>query len=320
MASLVEALEAAPVVIDGGLGTLLEARGHDLTSSLWSARLLLDQPEVIRAAHAEFFEAGARVAITASYQVSYEALEAEGLDPREVDLLLARSVQLAGAARADAGLNPGEAWVAASVGPYGASRADGSEYTGAYGIGVDELRAWHRPRLRALAAAGADVLAVETLPSLDEVTAVTRELSGLGVPAWISVTIADGRLRSGESLADAFALAAASPEVIAVGVNCCDVAEVAGALAVARTVTRQAARGVSEQRRGLARRLAELVGRPCAARSASRGVGGRGRTSRRRMLPGGSRPDPRPRERGGRLDRQGPRGDTLTSNVRKGHP
>jgi len=237
MASLADALEAAPVVIDGGLGTLLEARGHDLTSSLWSARLLLDQPEVIRAAHAEFFEAGARVAITASYQVSYEALEAEGLDPRDVDLLLARSVQLAGAARADAGLNPGEAWVAASVGPYGASRADGSEYTGAYGIGVEELRAWHRPRLRALAAAGADVLAVETLPSLDEVTAVTRELAGLGVPAWISVTIADGKLRSGESMADAFALAAAPPEVIAVGVNCCDAAEVAGALAVARTVT-----------------------------------------------------------------------------------
>ncbi|MFH8252402.1 homocysteine S-methyltransferase [Microbacterium sp. B2969] len=236
MPSLVGALAAGPVVLDGGLGTLLEARGNDLSSSLWSAQLLLDRPAEIRAAHEEFFAAGARIAITASYQVGYEALEAEGLDPRAVDLLLIRSVQLARAARDAAGLD-GRAWVAASVGPYGATLADGSEYTGDYGLTVDELRAWHRPRLRALAAARPDILAIETIPSLLEVQAIAAELRGLGVPAWLSVTIADGRMRSGDDLAATFAAAAAAAEIVAVGVNCCDADEVAPALAVAHAVT-----------------------------------------------------------------------------------
>ena len=231
MSSFRDALAAGPIVLDGGLGTLLESRGHDLSSSLWSARLLLDDPEPIRRAHAEYFGAGARVAITSSYQVSYAALEAQGLDRDDVDVLLARSVALAGRARDDADLSSDEAWVAASVGPYGASLADGSEYTGDYGLGVAELRAWHRPRLHALAAAGPDAIAVETIPSLTELEAVCRELDGIGIPAWVSVTIADGRLRSGESLADAFALARSVGDVVAVGVNCCDASEVTGALA-----------------------------------------------------------------------------------------
>src|SRR3954454_15978757 len=54
---LPEAIAEGPVVLDGGLATLLEARGHDLSSQLWSARLLGDDPEAIAAAHAEFFTA-----------------------------------------------------------------------------------------------------------------------------------------------------------------------------------------------------------------------------------------------------------------------
>ena len=239
MPSLADALVAAPVVLDGGLGTLLEARGNDLSSSLWSARLLLDRPEEIRAAHEAYFLAGARVAITASYQVSYEALEAEGLDAPAVDLLLMRSVQLARRARTDTG-HDDDAWVAASVGPYGATLADGSEYTGDYGLTVAELREWHRPRLRALAAAGPDVLAIETIPSLAEVEAIAAELEGLGVPAWLSVTIDGPRLRTGESLADAFAIADATDGIVAVGVNCCAAADVAGALEIARRTTAKA--------------------------------------------------------------------------------
>jgi homocysteine S-methyltransferase len=231
MSAFRDALAAGPVVLDGGLGTLLESRGHDLTSSLWSARLLLEDPEPIRRAHAEYFAAGARVAISSSYQVSYTGLDAAGLNRRDVDVLLARSVELGRQARDDAGLSSAEAWVAASVRPYGASRADGSEYTGEYDLDAAQLREWHRPRLQALAAAGPDVIAVETIPSLAELEAVCRELDGVGIPAWVSVTIADGRLRSGESLAEAFALAQAVPEVLAVGVNCCDAAEVSGALA-----------------------------------------------------------------------------------------
>ncbi|TDN93141.1 homocysteine S-methyltransferase [Microbacterium sp. BK668] len=236
MSSLPAALARGPVVLDGGLGTLLEERGNDLSSSLWSAQLLLDRPAEIRAAHEAFFRAGARVAITASYQVSYEALEDAGLDAPAVDLLLMRSVALARRARTDTG-HDHDAWVAASVGPYGATLADGSEYTGDYGLSTAQLRAWHRPRLRALAAAGPDLLAIETIPSLSEVEALAAELPGLGVPAWLSVTVSGTSLRTGESLADAFAIADATEEILAIGVNCCDADDVAGALALARTVT-----------------------------------------------------------------------------------
>lgn len=220
-------------MLDGGLGTHLEARGNDLSSYLWSARLLAENPAEIRAAHADFYRAGARVAITASYQVSAEGLAAAGVD--DVDAILRRSVDLAREARDEAGLSTDEAWVAASVGPFGASRADGSEYTGDYGLDVDRLRAWHRPRLHALAAAEPDVLAVETLPSLAEVEAVCAELDGLGVASWVSITVADGRLRTGESLTDAAAIAGSTSGVIAIGVNCCAVKDVSPALAELRT-------------------------------------------------------------------------------------
>jgi len=230
VSSFADAVAAGPVVLDGGLGTLLESHGHDLSSSLWSARLLVEDPGAIRRAHAEYFAAGARVAITSSYQVSYEGLDAAGLSRRDADAVLARSVELARQAREESGLSPDEAWVAASVGPYGASRADGSEYTGDYGLDIAQLREWHRPRLQTLAAAAPDAIAIETIPSLAELEAVCREIAGLGVPAWVSVTISDGRLRSGDSLAEAFALAGSAPGVIAAGVNCCDLSEVSGAL------------------------------------------------------------------------------------------
>jgi homocysteine S-methyltransferase len=230
--TLTDAMVDGPIVLDGGLGTLLEAQGHDLSSSLWTARLLMHDPAAIRRAHVAYFAAGARVATTSSYQVSYTGLAAAGLERAEVDALLALSVELAGQARAEAGLAPQEAWVAASVGPFGASRADGSEYTGDYGLGVAELREWHRPRLQELAAAGPDAIAVETVPSLAELEAVSRELDGIGIPAWVSVTVADGKLRSGDSLAEAFGFAATVPEIVTLGVNCCDMAEVNGALAV----------------------------------------------------------------------------------------
>jgi len=242
MPALADALAQAPVTLDGGLGTTLELRGNDVTDALWSARILLENPGEVQAAHEDFFRAGARIAISGSYQVGYENLAREGFTEAEVDALLTRSVEVAQAARAAAGLD-GTAWVAASVGPYGATLADGSEYTGDYGLTVDELRDWHRRRLGVLAASGADVLAVETIPSLAEVRAVVAELDALRAanphtpPAWIAVTIDGPELRSGEPLAEAFALAAASDAVLAMGVNCCDPRDVAQALAIAREVT-----------------------------------------------------------------------------------
>ena len=232
--SFATALQTGPVILDGGLGTLLEARGNDVSSDLWSARVLWERPDEVRAAHAEFFDAGAQVAITASYQVSYEGLAASGMDDAHTDQLLVRSVELAARARDE---NPAGGWVAASVGPYAAILGDGSEFRGDRSRSVDELRRWHRRRLRVLADAGPDVLAVETLTTLDEIEAVVAELDGLGVPAWIALTIDQGALRTGESLHEAFALAASVPEVIAVGVNCCAAHEVSGALQVARAAT-----------------------------------------------------------------------------------
>ena len=225
MTTLQQAMRSGPVVLDGGLATLLEARGHDLTSELWSARLLLDEPDEIVAAHREYFQAGARVAITGSYQASFEGFGRLGLDRAAAQAALRASVACATDAREvfDDGV---ERWVAASVGPYGAVLADGSEYRGDYGKTAAELREWHRPRFDVLAEAGADVLAFETVPALAEVEAIVGLLDGTGLPAWISITAENGRTRAGEPIEEAFALAASIPEVFAVGVNCCPAPQV----------------------------------------------------------------------------------------------
>jgi homocysteine S-methyltransferase len=223
-----QAIQERPVVLDGGLATLLEARGQDLSSDLWSARLLSDDPEAIVAAHGEFFDAGAQVATTASYQASFPGFAVLGLDAEQSADLMRLSVALARRARDE---HRSDGWVAASVGPYGAYLADGSEYRGAYGLDVAALREFHRPRLEVLAAAGADVLAVETIPCLAEVEAVCAELDGIGVAAWLSLSADGDRTRAGEPLADAWAMAADVAEIVATGVNCCAPADVTTALA-----------------------------------------------------------------------------------------
>jgi len=236
--------DQGPVILDGGLASELERRGLDVSGALWSAGVLRDQPDAVRAVHAAYFDAGAEVATSASYQATYEGYAAAGTSAAETTRLLRRSVELADQARRDAaerdeagGRSPRRRWVAASVGPYGAMLADGSEYRGDYGRTVEQLREFHRPRLQVLAQACADVgdavLACETIPSLREVEALVAELAGLGVPAWVSVTPRADRLRTGEPLEAAFAVATAAPEVIAVGVNCCDPADVDEGLATA---------------------------------------------------------------------------------------
>lgn len=214
-------LTTRPLVLDGGLGTLLESRGNDVSSPLWSARVLRDDPREVRAAHAEFAAAGADVLITASYQVGFGG----PIPDAEVDMLLRRSVTLAREA--------GDGLVAASVGPIGALRADGSEYTGDYGLDVAQLRARHHRRLGVLADAGADLLAVETVPSPLEVEALALELADLGVPAFVSVSADSAGFAAPGVLAAALRTAASCPGVIAVGVNCCAPASVAPALAEA---------------------------------------------------------------------------------------
>jgi homocysteine S-methyltransferase len=207
------------LISDGGLATELEARGHDLSDPLWSARLLAEAPQEIVAVHAAYFRAGATIATTASYQASFDGFAAHGIDRREAAGLLRRSVELAKAARDEAdgdGLH-----VAASIGPYGAALADGSEYRGRYGLSVAALMRWHRPRLEILADAGADVLACETVPDVDEAEALVNLVRSVGALAWLSYTIDGTETRAGQPLAEAFAVAAGVSEIVAIGVNCC---------------------------------------------------------------------------------------------------
>ncbi|MGH3563280.1 MAG: homocysteine S-methyltransferase, partial [Mycobacterium sp.] len=216
------------LINDGGLATELEACGSDLSDPLWSARLLIDAPQQIIAAHAAFFHAGAMIATTASYQASFNGFAARGIGHRAAARLLRRSVELArAAAPPDCGR-----WVAASIGPYGAALADGSEYRGRYGLSVAQLAAWHRPRLEVLADAAPDVLALETVPDVDEAQALAGLVSQLGLPAWLSYSIDSDRTRAGQPLAEAFTVAVGVPQIVAVGVNCCAPTDVLAAIEV----------------------------------------------------------------------------------------
>ncbi|GAA4944965.1 homocysteine S-methyltransferase [Nonomuraea thailandensis] len=206
------------LVLDGGLATRLEELGADLSDALWSARLLLEEPALIRRAHADYFAAGADVATTASYQATLPGFARRGLDVVEAERLIRLSVELAAQARDEAG----RGLVAASVGPYGAYLANGAEYTGDYDLDEDGLYAWHLPRWEILAAAGADLLACETIPSLVEARALAALLARTpGVKAWVSFSCRDGeRLNDGTPIREAAALFTGNPQVLAVGANC----------------------------------------------------------------------------------------------------
>ncbi len=240
-------------VIDGGLSTQLERRGHDVSGSLWTARLLLEDPAEVQAAHTDMIRAGADVVITASYQISRAGFVEAGRSARDADEALRRSVQVARRAAVAA---DGSVLVAASVGPYGAITHDGAEYRGRYGLSLAELTAFHAERLAILIEEQPDLLAIETIPDLDEVEAIIAALRQVPrIPVWFSVTARDGgHLWAGQSIEDAARMvdAAASGEqsgghhrgddapipVIAFGVNCTDPRWVAELLTRAGAVTR----------------------------------------------------------------------------------
>ena len=211
-------------ILDGGLSNALEDRGHDLSTDLWTARLLRDQPAEIAAVHRAYYEAGADVATTASYQAP--------------DELLGASVRVAQRVRDAVAAETGRRLlVAASVGPYGAMLADGSEYRGGYGVPAGTLRDFHARRLELLGEAGPDLLAVETVPDADEAEVLVPLLEDLGVPAWFSYAVAGDRTRAGQPLAAAYAVLTGCGVLVAAGVNCSAPRDVAGALAAARAAT-----------------------------------------------------------------------------------
>lgn len=223
------------LILDGALATELEARGCDLSDPLWSAKVLIENPELIYQVHLDYFNAGAQCAITASYQATPQGFLRRGLDHAQSLALIAKSVQLAQQARSDylaAQPQAAPLLVAGSVGPYGAYLADGSEYRGDYRLPQEEMMAFHRPRIAALAAAGVDLLACETLPSFGELQALLallREFPTLG--AWFAFTLRDSRhLSDGTPLAEVLAALRGNPQVLAIGLNCIALDQVAPAL------------------------------------------------------------------------------------------
>ena len=226
------------LILDGGLSNALEDRGFDLSFDLWTARLLLDDPEQIAAVHRDYYLAGADVATTASYQASVPTLVAAGLTRREAERTLVGSVELAGEIRDELAASSGRRLlVAASVGPYGAVLADGSEYRGRYGVSGAVLRDFHGPRLELLASAGPDLLAVETIPDADESEVLVPLLDELGLPAWFSYSVSGDTTRAGQPLPEAYAVLAGSAAIIAAGVNCSAPGDVVAAIRTAVDVT-----------------------------------------------------------------------------------
>ena len=235
------------ILLDGGLATELECSGHDLNDPLWSAKVLLEDPGAILAAHLAYLEAGADCITTATYQATFQGLAAREIDSARAEQVLLGAVDLAVQARDRFRgshphlCDPLRPLVAAGVGPYGAFLADGSEYRGDYGVGPGDLADFHRRRLCLLAGSAADALAFETLPSLDEARVLAALLGDLnGKPAWFSFTCRDeGRLADGTPIGEVAGWAEETACVTAVGVNCTEAAPLPALIGALRAGTRK---------------------------------------------------------------------------------
>ena len=215
------------VILDGGLATELERRGHDLDHHLWSARLLLEAPEEIRKVHMDFLNAGADCIISANYQSSVQGFMGEGLSQVESELLIQRAVRIAIEARDEFLLQNEDSQrvqplVATSIGPYGAFLADGSEYRGDYAASCEEIRSFHESRWNLLQNSGADFFAIETIPSIQEAIVLMDILRCTpDAYAFISFSCMDGeRISDGTPIADCAQMVDDCNQIIAVGVNC----------------------------------------------------------------------------------------------------
>ena len=243
----------SPLIVDGAMATELEKCGVDTANALWSATALIRNPHVVRDVHRSYFEAGANIAITNTYQANVPAFERIGLTIDEARRLIAVAVDEAIAARNEyrSGTSisvtketPGDhaspLLIAGSVGPYGAFLAVGSEYTGGYTLTDVEYRDFHRERMRILAEAGVDLFAFETMPNMTEVRALTGLLSDefSDMEAWVSFSLRDARhLCDGTALDEAAAALDRVPGISAIGVNCVPLELVGDAIGCIRSAT-----------------------------------------------------------------------------------
>ena len=210
-------------VLDGAMATELELRGCDISGPLWSAQVLADSPDTIEAVHDSYLEAGADCILTASYQVSFEGYRELGLAPESAAEALRKSVRLAESSRDRYRLRCDRpVWIAASLGPYGASLHNGAEYHGNYDCSFETLVSFHARRLAVLSETTADLAAFETIPSLEEARAIVIALRGFPeIAAWLSFTCRDElHVAHGEPLAACGSLLQPEPQVVAAGINC----------------------------------------------------------------------------------------------------
>ncbi|WP_085649932.1 homocysteine S-methyltransferase [Limosilactobacillus reuteri] len=230
-----------PLLIDGAMSTALEQLGADTNNSLWTASVLANQPALVKKVHQEYFKAGARLAITDTYQANVPAFIKNGYSKQEAHSLIQRAVALAKEARDEYQQETGiYNYVAGALGPYGAYLANGSEYTGDYHLSTVEYQQFHRPRLTDILTVGVDVIAIETQPRLDEVLAeldLVKELAP-DTLCYVSFSLKDStRLPDGTPLAVAARTVAKYPNVFAVGVNCIPLEEVTAAIETVHQVT-----------------------------------------------------------------------------------
>lgn len=249
MASIRELLEKKEaLVLDGAFGTEIEKYGCDVNNPLWSAKVLFEDPQSVKKVHKSYLQAGADIIESAGYQATIPGFMANGFSRQQAEELLAKSVDLALQARNEwvQGEGKGQArFVAASVGPYGAYLADGSEYRGYVGVSKEELMNFHRERLAIFSQAGPDLFACETLPCLEEAKALVDLLQDPAIskqiPAWVSFSCKDGKhISSGEAMRDVASYLDGIEEVLAIGINCTHPSHVEGLIKEIRSVSNKA--------------------------------------------------------------------------------
>lgn len=262
--------EHSVMILDGALATELEQHGCDLDDPLWSARVLIENPDVIVQVHTDYFRAGADCAITSSYQATVDGFSKRGIGEQAALDLIRKTVELAAQARDDVWAEVQNSvlentevtpegnsslmdtkkqtsvvpekgplvrprpLVAASVGPYGAYLADGSEYIGHYGVTDETLAEFHRPRIAALLEAGADILALETIPSLQEARVLVDLLKEFPhAYAWLSFSLKDGTtISEGTPIETCAQLFGSEPQIAAIGLNCAPMEVVTEAVSI----------------------------------------------------------------------------------------
>ena len=227
------------MLIDGGLSNVLESYGCDLNDDLWSAKLLTTNPEAIIDAHMAYQDSGAQCITTASYQASIAGFMNQGKDRQSAESLLLKSIDLASTAIAQfMKVNPtnNTPLIAASIGPYGAYLADGSEYRGDYGVSDKVLMEYHAEKIEMLSGSVADLLACETVPSFQEAKVLAEILDKTDKPAWISFSCKDDlHINDGTPISECAALFADHTNVFAIGVNCTSPQHISGLIRALKT-------------------------------------------------------------------------------------